>query len=74
MKKYLISLLLIASLCAALLLPVSASQEGYVFDLCGVFDEVESLNAEANTICQITGIAPYFITVSYTHLTLPTKA
>ena len=61
MKKYLISLLLIASLCAALLLPVSASQEGYVFDLCGVFDEVESLNAEADTICQITGIAPYFI-------------
>lgn len=63
MKKYLISLLLIACLCASLLLPVNASQEGYVFDLRDVFDENEitSLNQEAEAIYQVTGIAPYFI-------------
>ena len=61
MKKYLISLLLLLSLCTALLLPVNASREGYVFDFCDVFDEVESLNSEAESICQATGIAPYFI-------------
>ena len=58
MKKYLISLLLILSLCTALLLPVNASREGYVFDFCDVFDEVESLNSEAESIRQATGIAP----------------
>lgn len=61
MKKYLISLLLILSLCTALLLPVNASREGYVFDFCDVFEEVESLNSEAESIRQATGIAPYYI-------------
>lgn len=61
MKKYLISLLLIISVCAALLLPVNASQEGYVFDFYDAFYEVESLNSEAESIYQVTGIAPYFI-------------
>lgn len=61
MKKYLISLLLVLSLCACLLLSVSASQEGYIFDLRDVVGQVESLNEEAEAIYQVTGIAPYFI-------------
>lgn len=63
MKKLLISLLLVSCLCAMLLLPVNASQEGYVFDLRGIFDEedIVSLNQEAEAIYLATGIAPYFI-------------
>lgn len=61
MKRFLISLLLTLALCAAVLLPVSASQDGYVYDIRGVFSEVNSMDVEADTIRQVTGIAPYFI-------------
>lgn len=61
MKRFLISLLLTLALCATVLLPVSASQDGYVYDIRGVFSEVNSMDVEADTIRQVTGIAPYFI-------------
>ena len=61
MKKRLISLLFVLALFTCTLLPALASSEGFVFDLCNVISDPESLSEEAQAIYKNTGIALYFI-------------